>query len=90
VELRLHLIQSADGTIPTPVIAMLGAWLVMIFASFGYRAPKNPVVVTTLLVSSFLVAVSLYLILDMDVPFSGPIRVSPAPLQRVIEQMKAT
>jgi hypothetical protein len=43
---------------------MLVAWLMLIFGSFGYRAPRNHIVVTTLVVSAALVAVALYLILD--------------------------
>jgi len=29
------------------------------------------------------------LILDMDVPFSGPIQISPAPLLRALEQLSS-
>ena len=48
----------------------------------GYRAPRNAVVVTTLVAASFLIAGSIYLILDMDYPLAGTIRVSPDPLLR--------
>jgi hypothetical protein len=67
---------------------MLTAWLVLIFASFGYRAPRNAVVTLTLVASAALISGSIYLILDMDVPFSGPIKISPAPLLRAEEQMR--
>jgi hypothetical protein len=85
---RWVLIEESEGTIPTPFLVMLVAWLVLIFASFGYRAPRNAVVATTLVVSAFLIAGSIYLILDMNVPFSGPIKISPAPLQRAEEQLR--
>jgi hypothetical protein len=88
VRRRWVLIEESEGTIPTPFLVMLVAWLVLIFASFGYRAPRNAVVATTLLVSAFLIAGSIYLILDMNVPFSGPIKISPAPLQRAEEQLR--
>jgi hypothetical protein len=63
-------------------------WLVLIFASFGYRAPRNLVVVASLFVAAALVSAAIYLIMDMDVPFSGPIQISPKPLERVIAQMQ--
>ena len=88
VRRRWVLIEESEGTIPTPFLVMLVAWLVLIFASFGYRAPRNAVVATTLVVSAFLIAGSIYLILDMNVPFSGPIKISPAPLQRAEEQLR--
>src|SRR6478609_1997055 len=50
-------------------LLMLGAWLVLIFGSFGYRAPRNAVVLGTLVAAAFLITTSIYLVLDMDVPF---------------------
>ncbi|TIT63102.1 MAG: DUF4239 domain-containing protein, partial [Mesorhizobium sp.] len=40
------------------------------------------------IVSAALVAAALYLIMDMDIPFSGPIQISPAPLQRALAELK--
>jgi hypothetical protein len=88
VRRRWVLIEESEGTIPTPFLVMLVAWLVLIFASFGFRAPRNAVVATTLVVAAFLIAGSIYLMLDMDVPFSGPIKISPAPLLRAEEQLR--
>jgi hypothetical protein len=88
VKRRWVLIEESEGTIPTAFLVMLVAWLVLIFASFGYRAPRNAAVTATLVVAAFLIAAAVYLILDMDVPFSGPIQISPAPLLRAEEQMR--
>ena len=38
-EMRWALIEQSEGTIPRPLIVLLGAWLMLIFASFGYCAP---------------------------------------------------
>ena len=45
-------------------------------------------VVTTFVTAAFLLAGSIYLMRDMTVPFSGPIKISPAPLLRAEEQMR--
>jgi hypothetical protein len=87
VQLRWIIVEQSEGTIPTPILVMLVAWLVLIFASFGYRAPRNAVVVGSFIVASALIAGAMYLILDMDVPFDGPIQVSNLPLQRAIAEM---
>lgn len=87
VKRRWALIEESEGTIPGTFLVMLTAWLVLIFASFGYRAPRNAMVVATLIVSAAFIAAAIYLILDMDVPFSGPIQISPAPLVRAQEQL---
>jgi ABC-type proline/glycine betaine transport system ATPase subunit len=39
-------------------------------------------------VAAALIASSLYVILDMDEPFSGPVQISPAPLQRAVAEMQ--
>jgi Protein of unknown function (DUF4239) len=88
VKRRWALIGESGGTVPAAFLVMLVAWLVLIFASFGYRAPQNAVVVTTFVVAASLIAGSIYLILDMDVPFSGSIQISPAPLQWAEEQLR--
>ena len=65
------MVDQSDGTIPPPLIAMLIIWLMVIFASFGYQAPRNRVVTSSFIVAALLVSAALYLILDMDAPVSG-------------------
>lgn len=84
---RWIIVGQSGGTIPIPLIVVVIAWLVLIFASFGYRSPRNTVVITTLIAAALLIAASLGLILDMDNPSSGLIQVSDGPLQRVLAQI---
>jgi hypothetical protein len=88
VGLRWDLVEQAEGTIPWPLIFMVVAWLVLIFASFGYRAPRNRVVVGSLVIAAALASASIYLVLDMDVPFEGLINVPRTPIARVIAEIK--
>jgi Protein of unknown function (DUF4239) len=88
VELRWVIVGQAEGTIPGPLVVMLAVWLVLIFASYGYRAPHNGLVVTTFLAASLLFAGAFWLILDMDRPFSGPVQVKLAPLLRAVAEMQ--
>lgn len=88
IEQRWKIVEQSEGVIPGPLIAMLVAWLTLIFASFGYRAPRNPMVIGMFTVSSFLIAASVYLVLDMDIPFHGPIQVSDEPLRRALAEMQ--
>ncbi|WP_439815796.1 hypothetical protein [Zavarzinia sp. CC-PAN008] len=84
VEQRWLIIEKSEGVIPSPLIGMLIAWLTLIFASFGYRAPANRVLVGLFVVAAALNAAAIYLILDMDIPFSGPIQITDAPLRRAL------
>ncbi|HZA95061.1 MAG TPA: hypothetical protein VE421_02910 [Burkholderiaceae bacterium] len=85
---RWILIEQSEGTIPTALLVVVVAWLMLIFGSFGYRAPRNVVVLATFVVAAFLLSAAVYLVLDMGSPFSGPIQISPEPLMRVKEQLR--
>lgn len=87
VRQRWVIIDRAEGKVPYAIVAMLIAWLTLIFASFGYRAPRNPVVIASFVFSAALLSASLYLILDMNEPFSGAIQVSARPMERALEEM---
>lgn len=84
---RWGLIEQSEGSMPMPIIAMLTAWLTLIFASYGYRSPLNAVTVSMIVISAALISASLYLILDMNIPFSGPIRISDMPLHRALMEI---
>jgi hypothetical protein len=82
-------VEQSEGTIPAPLIGMLIAWLTIIFASYGYRAPRNAVVISMILISAMLISASLYLVLDMDLPFKGPVRISYQPYYRALREIQA-
>ncbi|RZL89550.1 MAG: DUF4239 domain-containing protein [Variovorax sp.] len=88
VEVRWALLEQSEGSIPVPLLAMVVAWLVLIFANFGYGAVRNSVVVVSFVLAAALISGTLYLILDLDAPFTGPIQVSSAPLERVLAEMR--
>ena len=87
-EMRWSLVEQSEGSLPPLLIAMVVLWLIMIFASYGFRAPHNLVVNTSFVVSAVLLSGTMYLILDMDVPFDGWIQVSPAPLERALAELR--
>lgn len=87
VEQRWSIVESAEGVIPIPVLIILVAWLSLIFASYGYRAPRNGVVVTIFVSASVLIGASVFVVLDMDMPFRGLIQVSDEPLRRTLAEI---
>lgn len=87
VRQRWVIVEQSEGTIPAPLMVLVIAWLVLIFASFGYRAPGNLTVVTMLLTAALLMAGSIYLMLDMDTASTGFIRASDHPFRRVLAEI---
>jgi hypothetical protein len=62
-------------------------WLATLFASFGLFAPRNASVAVALLIAALSVAGSIYLILEMDEPYSGLIKLSSAPLRTALAEL---
>ena len=81
-------VDAAGGTIPTPLIITLILWLVVIFASFGYEAPRSTVILGLFVVPALLIAFALYLVLEMDMPSTGLFYVAGAPFQRALDVMQ--
>jgi hypothetical protein len=88
VELRWALVEQAESSIPPPLLVLVVCWLILVFGSYGYGAPANATVVASLFVAAALIAAALDLTADLDVPYSGYISVSPAPLQRVLAELQ--
>lgn len=89
IELRWQLIGASRSTVYTPLFIMLVAWLVLIFASVGFNAPFNPVVVVTTVLAAFVISASLYILMDLDLPYDGPVRISPRPLEQALQAIRS-
>jgi hypothetical protein len=74
-------------SIQTPFLVMLVFWLTAIFASFGVFAPRNGNVIATLVVGALSVAGAIFLIVEMDHPISGLVRVPMAPVEAAWEEL---
>jgi hypothetical protein len=81
---RWLLFEQRGSSISTPFLVVVVFWLTILFISFGLFAPSNATVVVTLLVSAVSVAGAIFLILELDRPFSGLIQISSAPLRNAI------
>jgi hypothetical protein len=71
-----------------PFLAALIFWLAITFTSFGLFAPRNATVLCALFVCAFSVASAVFLVLEMDSPFSGLVKVSGEPLRYALAQME--
>ncbi|HEV7398525.1 MAG TPA: hypothetical protein VGN86_18575 [Pyrinomonadaceae bacterium] len=84
---RWFLIVQREGTISIPLLVIMVFWLSVIFAAWGVFSPRNLVVVVALLAASISVAGATFLILEMDTPLTGWIRVSSVPIQKAISHL---
>jgi hypothetical protein len=87
-EARWLVAEKAGSSIQWPFLTILVFWLAAIFVSFGLHAPFNGSVITALVVCALSVAGSIYLIVEMDQPYGGLIKISSAPLHAVLNQLE--
>ena len=82
---RWLLFEQSDTSISTPLLVVMVFWLSILFLSFGLFAPRNATALITLLVSAMSIATAIFLILELDSPFSGLIQMSDAPMRNALE-----
>ena len=78
---------SLGSTVPVPFLVVVVFWLTIVFGTFGLFAPRNATVVAVLFLCALSVAGSLLLILEMEQPFQGLMRISDAPLRYALSQL---
>jgi len=80
-QIRLQLFAQAGGSIPTPFLVILIFWLAAIFVSFTLFSQTNLIVMASLFVCALSFAGAIFLVLELDNPFTGLMGISSAPLR---------
>ncbi len=80
----LLLEQRGETSVPTPFLVILVFWVTVIFVSFGLFSPPNGTVVAVLLLCAMSVGGAIFLILELDRPAEGLIKLSDAPLRNTL------
>ena len=86
-ETRWLVMGSIGSSVPVPFLVVIAFWLTIIFGSFGLFAPRNGTVVAVLFLCALSVSGSIFLILEMDQPFDGLIKISSAPLRYTLSHL---
>ena len=79
--------QLGQSSVPMPFLVMLVFWLTVIFAGFGLFSPRNATVIAVLLICALSAAGALFLIMELDTPYEGLIKVSSAPLRTALAHL---
>jgi hypothetical protein len=78
-------IEHAQAALPTTFLVILVCWLTVLFASFGLYAPRNKTVLTAFIIGAVSVSAAIFLILEMNRPLEGFMKISSAPLRKALE-----
>jgi hypothetical protein len=87
METRWLMLGGLSTSVPLPFLVVVVFWLTIIFGSFGLLAPRNGTVVAVLFLCALSVAGSIFLILEMDQPFKGLMKISSAPVRYTLSQL---
>ncbi len=86
-QLRWLVISQGGGSIPTPFLVILVLWLIVIFTGFGLVTANNLTVVATLFVCALSVSGAIFLILELNSPFQGLMKISSAPMLNALAHL---
>jgi hypothetical protein len=84
---RWSLSQNEEGSLPLPFLIVLAFWLLVLFTSFGLFAPPSVTMILVLMTGALSVAGSVFLIVDLDQPFDGLLRISSASMRSALEKL---
>jgi hypothetical protein len=84
---RWFMFGGINATILTPFLVALAFWLTITFMSFGLFAPRNATVIAVIFLCALSVSSVIFLILEMDNPFEGIIKVSEVPLRYALSRL---
>jgi hypothetical protein len=79
-QLRTLLLAQMVPSIPKPLLIAVGCWLMIIFLGFSLLAPPNATTALAMISAALSVAVAVFLVIELDHPLGGMIRLSSEPM----------
>ena len=84
---RWLLIEQEQNQLPLALLLILVFWLTLLFVSFGLFAPPNVTVLMVLLVGACAVSVAIFLVIELNHPLEGFVKISNAPLRNALQHL---
>lgn len=84
---RWGLVQSAQIGISMPFLVALVLWLAVVFVCLGLTVPRNALAQAAIALCALVLASAVFLLLEMEQPFSGFIAVSSQSFRDALEHM---
>ena len=84
---RWLIIEQSNTGLPMILLVVLVSWLALLFLGIGLLAPRNKTVLAALFLCNFSFSTAIFLINEMDRPLDGVMKISSAPLHKVLEHL---
>ena len=86
-ESRWTTVELRCSRLPWTFFIIVVAWLAVIFASFGLFAPRNGSMTAALLGAALALAVPIFMMLEMDQPYGGLVKIPSTSLRVALDQL---
>jgi hypothetical protein len=86
-ETQMLMARQLANPFPEHLLVVVAFWASLLFLGNGFVATPNAVTIAAHLLGAIAVACAVFLILELSHPYSGVIRLSPAPLDRLMLQL---
>jgi len=86
-ELRSLLQAQSVPSVSKALLIALVSWLVIIFLGFSLVVPANTTSTLALIAGAFSVACAMFLILELDHPFAGVLRIPSDPMVNTLDHL---
>ena len=84
MQTRWMLIEQSQVNLPRMFLSVLSFWLIVLFVQFGLLAPRNRTAISAVLICALSMAGAIFLILELNHPLEGRIKISSAPMQKAL------
>ncbi len=79
--------EEAETSVSKAMLLVVVLWLAVLFLSVGLFAPPNATVVVALMLSAASVSGAIYLILELDQPYTGLMAISSQPMRLALSHL---
>jgi hypothetical protein len=86
-ESRWTTIEQIGSRFPWAFFIVVVGWLAVIFASFGLYAPRNASVIAALLIAALTLAGPIFMMLEMDQPYGGVVKIPSTSLRVALDEL---
>ena len=81
---RLFVIERSESAIPMPFLVLLVSWLTLIFFGFNLLTSRSIIIVLAMFAGALCVSSAIFLVLELDSPYEGVMKISIAPLRNAL------
>jgi hypothetical protein len=87
-QMRMLMYEQLNASVSWPLLTVLIFWVSVLFLGFGLFSRFHATLIVALLVGAISVSGAIFLILELNQPYSGMIRLSDAPLRAAMASMQ--